>query len=85
MTSKRSRIRRPATRARELAAFSWIFRFGVDYCHDLDRELGIRQEDLSEADIRAAWAELGADFMRIWEPERHQALPWAYETFGPPP
>jgi hypothetical protein len=84
MTSKRSRIRRPASRARELAAFSWLFRFGTDYCHDLDRHLGVRQEDLSEADIALAWARLGQSFMATWEGEPHRPLPWAHERYGPP-
>ena len=85
MSTKRSRIRRPASSARELAAFSWLFRFGTDYCHDLDRHLGVRQEDLSEADIALAWARIGQKFMTTWEPEPHQAWPWAYLKFGRPP
>jgi hypothetical protein len=85
MSTKRRSIRRPASRARELAAFSWLFRFGTEYCHDLDRHLGVRQEDLSEADIALAWARLGSSFMASWQPEDRRPLPWAYEKFGPPP
>jgi hypothetical protein len=74
----------PHGRAR-LEAYRWLFWFGTDYIHNLDRYLGVRQEDLTRADIADAWARLGQSFMAQWVPERDRPLPWAFERFGAPP
>ena len=85
MTSKRTRIGRPTTSARQLRAWNGCFRWGADYFCDATREFGYPSPThIPRKDIAAAWRVLGRDYMARWEPEPHRAWPRALLEFGPP-
>jgi hypothetical protein len=80
----------------KLEAWRLVLAWGDDFFGDLE-PLGIihpvhvwppsKQRAAKRAFMkaaRAAWAELGAEFMKTWTPEPDDPVPWALAKFGKP-
>jgi hypothetical protein len=95
MPIRRRTPKRRRDRAAEAAVWQSVFQTGGDFFDELSDLGGVHPffvdpKTRPEAErrfmsaARAAWNELGQEFMATWGPNSVRDVPWALEQFGEP-